>query len=256
MSVKQYRLEGLDEKHKITIIRQKDADLTVLQAPLPDQFGFSVGSEFTAPFDAQALAGVLQKLKIPTAGLSRRVGVVTTKFYSNPEPTEISFEMHFHAEYSARHEVMEPTFALMGMSLGKNMTSEDLIAVIDKFRDSIADLTGIESISSGSNSEGANDSSSGGGDIGEWSRSTDGALALIGLIESPETVIIKFGNVYALDNVWISSVTPSFSNTVDAEGFPLSCTCSVNAVLQRDPVIDDLRRFFGVAPEQSQGGQR
>lgn len=253
MTTKQYRLATLDEKHKITIIRQKDADLTVLEAPLPDQFGFSVGSEFTAPFDAQSLAGVLQKLKIPVGGLSRRVGVVTTKFYSNPEPTEISFEMQFHAEYSARHEVMEPVFALMGMSLGRNMTAEDLVAVIDKFRDSLSDLTGIESISSGSNDEGAN---SAGDDVGDWAKNADGALALIGLIESPETVIIKFGNVYALDNVWISSVTPSFSNTVDAEGFPISCTCSVNAVLQRDPVIDDLRRFFGVRPPSSnqQGG--
>lgn len=239
MGSKQYRLDALSDKYKISIISQKDSSLTVVEAPLPDNFGFTVGSEFSAPFDAQALAGVLQKLKIPVGGLARRVGVVTTKFYSNPEPTEISFEMEFHAEYSARHEVMEPVFALMNMSLGKNMTPEDLVVVINRYRDALSELTGIGG--SGGNDGGA----SSGGD-GGWASNAEGAMALIGLIESPETVIIRFGNAYALDSVWISSVTPSFSNSLDAEGFPLSCTCSVNAVLQRDPVKDDLARFFGV----------
>lgn len=84
-----------------------------------------MGSEFTATFDANTLSGVLQKFKLPFAGqISRRVGVVTTKFYANPEPTEISFELEFHAEYSARDEVVIPMVTLAMMSLGRNMNFE------------------------------------------------------------------------------------------------------------------------------------
>lgn len=246
MATKQFRLATLNEKFKIKIMSEEDGNLTIIEAPLPDTFGLTVGSEFTAPFDAQSLSGVLQKFKIPMAGAaSRRIGVVTTKFYSNPEPTEISFDVEFKAEYSARHEVAEPALALMSMSLGDALTMDEFVSQIDVMRDALSDLTGGFVTKSGGGDT-ANDTGANTGTAGDppWWEDTNNAFELIGLINGPSTVRIKFGNLYELSPVWVSSVGAQFSNIVDAEGFPMSCICSVTAVIQRDPVRKDLHNFF------------
>lgn len=249
MASRQFKLNTLDEKFKVKIMSEEDGNVTIIEAPLPETFGLTVGSEFSSPFDAQALAGVLQKFKIPGAlagGVSRRMGVVTTKFYSNPEPTEISFELEFKAEYSARHEVVEPALALMCMSLGDAYTTEEFVSEIADIRDGLSELSGgLVSKADRANTEGANADSASKPD---WWEDTDNAMELIGLIKGPATVRIKFGNVYELAPVWVSSVNAQFSNVVDAEGMPLACTCSVTAVIQRDPVRADMRKFFHAVP--------
>lgn len=240
---KQFKLNSIDDKFKIKIMSEEDGMVGIVEAPLPETFGLTVGSEFSAPFDAQSLAGVLQKFKIPAGGmLSRRVGVVTTKFYSNPEPTEISFDIEFKAEYSARHEVVEPALALMLMSLGESLTSEDFRSTLDNIRDGLSDLTnGFISGSSDGDSESGG--SAGGSSDDIWG-DADNAMSLIGLIKGPSVVRIRFGHIYELAPVWISSVSPQFSNILDAEGMPLSCVVSVTAVIQRDPVKEDMLGFF------------
>lgn len=248
MATRQFKLAELDDKFKVKISSTVDGNITIIEAPLPAQFGLTVGSEFSSPFDAQSLSGVLQKFKIPGAlagGISRKVGVVTTKFYSNPEPTEISFEVEFNAEYSARHEVVEPALALMNMSLGDAYTREEFVGAVNKVRDGLSDLTGGLVSKSAEGSDESEKTTSTPSEA-NWYEDADNAMSLIGLIEGPETVKIRFGNVYELSPVWVSSVTTQFSNVVDAEGMPLSCTCNVTAVIQRDPVRTDMNNFFGV----------
>lgn len=247
--IQQFKMSQLDDKFKVKIKQlRRDGTNVIIEAPLPDQFGFTVGSEFTAPFDSSSLGSVLQKFKIPMAGqAAKKVGVTTTKFYSNPEPTEISFELEFHAEYSARKEVVEPVVALMAMSLGDSMDMEavsefigDLRGDITKFVNSTFELEGDDQFDE--------DSPKVFEDMSEQNKGrVEGAMALLGLIRGPETTTIRFGNVYILDSVWISSVSPQFSNVIDADGYPLSATVSVSAVIQRDPVVSDLNRYFGAS---------
>lgn len=243
---KQYRLATLPDKFKLKIMSEEDGNITIIEAPLPETFGLTVGSEFTSPFDAQALAGVLQKFKIPGASnISRRMGVVTTKFYSNPEPTEISFDVEFKAEYSARYEVAEPALALMLMSLGDSFTADEVESTIVEIRDGLSDLTGgMVSKSNTDDSNGANNGTADTGGNSGWMDDTSQVMDFIGLIKGPATVRIKFGNLYELAPVWVSSVGVQFSNIVDAEGFPMSCICNVTAVIQRDPVRTDMLNFF------------
>jgi hypothetical protein len=243
---KQYMMQKLDQKFKVKIkLQRDDGSIVIVEAPLPEQFGFTVGSEFSAPFDAATLGGVLQKFKVPGAmNVGKRVGVTTTKFYSNPQPTEISFDLEFHAEYSARYEVVEPVVALMCMSLGDALTFDDALSTIEGVREQIAALLPGAG-ESDSNEEGDTSNASESTIVTDsFKESADGAMALLGLIKGPVTATIQFGVLYALDNAWISSVTPQFSNVVDADGFPLSATCSVTAILQRDPVVNDVNRFF------------
>lgn len=247
MTTKQYTMKKLHPRNKIKITRVKEtqggAQIAVVEAPLPETFGLTVGSEFTSPFDAATLAGVLQKFKIPAAGgISKRVGVSTTKFYSNPEPTEISFDLEFSAEYSARHEVVEPVIELMKMSLGDTATTTDVNEASDKIRSSlnsvikgISEATGID-IDQIENSVRVE---------GEGAARTNSVLGFLGLIVGPQVVTVKFGEVFTISNLWVSSVGVQFSNVVDAEGFPLSATCSVTMIMQTDPVISDINSMFG-----------
>lgn len=255
MASKQYKMDQTDDKYKIIITRQSDGGGFIrVQAPLPDGFGMSVGSEFTAPFDSSSVAGVLQKFKIPSmaaGGISRRIGVATTKYYSNPEPTEISFELEFHAEYSARHEVVEPVVALMMMALGEGLTLGDISSTVDKVRGSIDSLismvTGDEDIDEPDNSTNTSDIINDALGIGthDGEAVINSASAFLRLIKAPKTVSVRFGNVYEINNLWVSSVTPSFSNVVDAQGFPLSATCSVTMIMGQDPLAPDVAKMFG-----------
>lgn len=252
----QHKMNETPQKFKVTI-RQLNRDGTSrkVEAPLPEQFGFTVGSEFTAPFDANALAGVLQKMKLPFAGgISRRTGVVTTKYYSNPEPTEISFDLEFHAEVSARDEVLIPVVNLMMMSLGTELSVNDIereLAKVAGFGRDVLDLVipfaeenGVENTDALEiDPDATNDTLVGltRDSVDEYGNSV---LGFIGLLVGPQITSVRFGEVYELHDCWVSSVTPQFGNDVDAEGLPLTATCSVTCILQRDPTTTALNGYF------------
>lgn len=253
---KQYAMQGLDQMFKIRITQLRNENepgskIVAVEAPLPDQFGMTVGSEFTAPFDASTLAGILQKFKIPSiaaGGIAGRVGVVTTKYYSNPEPTEISFDLEFHAEYSARDEVVLPVVELMKMSLGDSLTLE---AAQQSINESITAIRGyIGSVFDREDGEDGDSSDNTTSNIALTdhvdSDAADGAMKLLGMIKGPPTTELYVGRYIHLRNVWVSSVTPQFSNVVDAYGFPLSATCSVTMMMQRDPVVPDINNMFNI----------
>lgn len=254
----QYKMNETPQKFKVTIRQtSNDGVSRKVEAPLPEQFGFTVGSEFSAPFDANSLGGVLQKMKLPFAGqISRKVGVVTTKYYSNPEPTEISFDIEFHAEVSAREEVLAPVVSLMMMSLGTELSVDDVereLAKVAGFGRSILDLVSPTLMDSEGeeNEEAAEEVDSEAdnstiigltrGGVDEYG---DDVLGFIGLLKGPDITSVRFGEVYELHDAWISSVSPQFNNVVDLEGIPLSCTCSVTCILQRDPTTTALNGYF------------
>lgn len=125
----QLKMAELDNKHKLRI---SSGDKYHVEAPLPDNFGFTVGSEYTTPFDLGSVSGTLQKL-YAIGGISAPVGLRMRKMYANPEPTEISFEMEFAAYHSAKEDVVVPIVTLMVMSLGRVITKQDVEAAIEKF---------------------------------------------------------------------------------------------------------------------------
>jgi hypothetical protein len=212
-------------------------------APLPDGFGMSVGSSFDTPFDTGNINDTLSKLFV-LGGLSRKAGIRMEKAYVSPEPTEISFDMEFYAWYDAGEEVLKPVATLMCMAVGRELTWDELKNSIDKmYRKvssgafSLADQIGLELPAEPDTS---------GLTVDE--RVDSGAsrlMELIQLIQGPPTSRISFGNVITLEEAFISSVSCKFSNVLDPKGFPMSCTCSVTAVLKSAPVMGDLTTMFG-----------
>lgn len=237
---KQFYLDGVPERNKIIIDNE---DLAV-QAPLPADFGFTVGSEFTTPFDTGGLSGMYQKAAA-ISGVSQKFGISMKSMYSNPSPTEISFECEFAAYYSAVDEVVKPVAALMLMAVGKRVTAESVNENIDKMGllfDRIDARTGenFDNASEITPSE-------------EFLTSKDGedktmfekALKLIKVISSPNRCSIQFGNVYEIDRAWMTSAAPQFSNVLDANGMPMSATVSLTFTVEEHPIDEDINRFFG-----------
>lgn len=214
-------------------------------APLPDGFGFTAGSEYSSPFDVTSLSGGLQKA-YAVAGFAQKIGMRMRKFYTNPEPTEISIDMEFTAEVDTRTDVIYPVIALYRMSLGSIL---DLAKINEKTKNAFLTINNsLKGITETFNLEDPlpdegyviplDENSS----LGE---KADGILRTIGFISSPSYINVQFGNVMTWEKCYITSVATSFSNVLDANGYPLSAKCTVTITPEKYPVSDDIVEVFG-----------
>ena len=224
-------------------IRQRSPSALTVKAPLPDEFGFTVGSEFSAPFDGQFLSGALAKAAA-SLGVASKRGVQTRKLYTSPEPTEISFDMHFEAYEDAVVDVYYPTIKIMSMSLGSELDLKDTGKKVEEITNSIgSSVNGLLGIDRDKIDE-AGDTIR---ELATGDPNASKAWDFLNFLEGPPTVKLRFGRVITFPNAYISSVSPSFSNIMDNNGIPMSCTVSVTAILEKDPVVDDdnFEEFFG-----------
>lgn len=232
-------MQELASKFKVSVA----TPLYKVEAPLPQDFGFTVGSEYTTPFDIGNLSGGLQKL-YAVGGISNSPGLRMRKMYANPEPTELSFDMEFAAYHSAKEDVVVPIVTLMLMSLGRVVTSEDVENAIEKFgklASSGASLFGFgeEGVTSVSTSAKQTISDP------NVSSNTSRLLEMINLISAPDVCTISFGDFLVIDKAYITSTAVSFSNVLDRDGYPMSGKVSVTATMQTAPIADEIAGYFG-----------
>lgn len=226
-----------DDRFIIKIKPVGNESLSVV-APLPENFGFTVGSEFTSPFDAQFVSGAFQKAAA-VSGVSSKLGVSTKKLYSSPEPTEISFDMQFEAYNSAMDDVMIPIIKLMSMGIGRRI---DLVEAANKVEQIVNDISrrarGEDIISPGTLEQSISSN-----DVGNTASRVFGFL---GFIAGTSLVKLRFGNVITFKNAYVTSVGPQFSNILDKNGIPMSAMVSVTCILEEDPTLNDenFEEFF------------
>lgn len=215
-----------DDRFTIRIKKNDGSELGV-KSPLPDEFGFTVGSEFSSPFDGNFLAGAGAKA-LAVGGVSSKLGIATKKLYTSPEPTEISFDMEFETYQDARRDVYSPIIILMSMAIGSSLSLDGAARKIEEMVNQAASNIGSDRRLDG-----------------ELSGMTSGddtaskAWDFLNFVEGPPTCTLRFGNVITFRNTYITSVAPSFSNIMDKNGLPMSCKASVTAILEKDPIIDD-----------------
>ena len=221
------KISELDSKFKIAIENNSQR----VEAPLHNDFGFTVGSEYTTPFDIGTVSGMMQKT-MAVAGMSTPVGLRMRKMYANPEPTELSFKMTFDAYYDAQVEVVVPVVTLVTMGLGREMRDTDvtdklstLSGIIDKVAGTSVEMPTVES------SEGGKGISS-------------KVMGLIKMINAPQVCTLHFGDFLTFDNVYITSTAVTFSNNLDQNGIPMSAEVNVTCTLQIAPIADDILRYF------------
>ena len=207
-----------------------------VKAPLPEQFGYSVGSEIGTPFAGYGTDGALSKVLALQFGVSSRVGLITQKLYQGPQETEISFDLNFNAYYSSRLEVMAPIVKLMMMSVGQEQSVNDakegvlnevrrMLTATDRAGSAVAEfVTGADfSIEEGS------------------------AAELIRFMRTPSLCSVRVGKIFTLNKVFISNVTPSFSNVLDNEFLPMSASCNVTIELQSPMTKLRIGKSFSIA---------
>jgi hypothetical protein len=231
---KQIYMDSVPDNNKIII----DNNDLVVQVPLPADFGMTVGSEFTTPFDTGGLSGMYQKAAA-VAGFSQKLGLSMKSLYANPSPTEISFECELVAYYSAVDEVVKPAIALMLMAVGKRVTGRSVEHKMNM-------LFGKVDKAAGTNTRAIDTSSFGFGDGDDGESKIDKALELIKVIESPNKCSIQFGNVLTIeDKAWMTSAAPQFSNVLDSGGMPMSATVSLTFTVEEHPIDEDIMNYFG-----------
>jgi len=227
-------LNALDDRQKMIITQYERGDdgglggtIRSIKAALPENFGISVGSVFTDPFNANVSSNSTVEKVAAKLQVSRKIGArVTSVYYSGPEPTEMSVELEFNAFYSAEQEVMAPIISLMMMAVGTEKGLDDLNAQLKGSSSNFFTETAskwIEQI----------DSSAAGGIASE-----------IKIIKGPQPCQIKFGNVMTIDSAYISTASPSFSNILDNQFLPMQATCALTIKIQRNPLWSDIFDMF------------
>jgi len=195
---------------------------------LPEEFGFSVGSEIGTPFAGFASDGNVSKVLYLTTGSSAKTGVITKKLFMGPEQSEINFDMKFDAYYSGFHEVVEPIVRLMVFSVGHQKS----IAEIGQQLSSLFALGNpVVSI------------------LEETSLDKENKPTF-SFMQGPGLCRIRFGRVFKMNNVYLASVEPNFSNSLDNEGYPLSATVSINGQLQEPMTKEELVNGFSRTKER------
>lgn len=230
-----------DDRFTIRIKKNLGAGEYVVKAPLPETWGFTVGSEFSAPFDGNFISG-LAAGALGAAGVSSKLGIATKKLYSAPEPTEISFDVQFEAYESAMDDVLVPIIVLMSMSLGSKISLEEAAELIeDMVNDASSNLNQGQALEEGTLTNAVSGNTAGDG--------ASRAFDFLSFVQGPPTCTLRFGNVIKFPNTYISSVAPQFSNIMDSNGIPMSASVSVTAILELDPLIDDdnFVEFFAMA---------
>lgn len=239
-------------EQRITITQRKTsaADAMVVTAPLPDGFGLTVGSEFATPFDSGNVNSTLSKI-LTVANISQKASIRMKKMYSNPTPTEISFDMEFTSHYDAMSEVVLPAVQLMAMSLGRTLTWESLTESIEEITKAVTNVAGasMEMVGADKYIDKIQadvpkvESGEGNGEV--LSENVSKVADLFNIIQGPPTVEVKFGNVMTLRECFITSVGTRFSNVLDINGKPTSAVCSVTVTPRQAPVMDELADYFG-----------
>ena len=218
-------------------------DTVRILSPLPSDFGFTVGSEFSAPFDVSMSAGLLQKT-LALSNISQKIGIRMKNMYANPVPTEISVELEFAAYNSAADDVVAPVVQLAGIALGTNLDAE---ATERKIDDAVNKLYQIAKAAGAGASE--DDQDTGGVSKPSFELPIDketfnNISSFLGLITGPELLVLEFGDFVRIPDVYITSMAPQFSNVLDKAGLPMYCKCPVTFTLEYYPTSPDVTGWF------------
>lgn len=243
-------LNGIDDKHKIVV---SSGGLTV-ECPLPDDFGLTIGSSYTTLFDLGSLNGALSK-GAAFLSISQKVGVSMKRMFTNPEPSEISFEMEFAAYHDALSEVVIPIKSMLLMAAPSTMNFSEGLSRVREISGGLEEVAHNVQDSSGDIVGGV--AGAVGGVLGqidaalgnlqaqpETSSSVQKAMDIIGFIQGPDKATVRFGNVLTLRDAFISSVGFRMSNVLDSRGYPMKGSCSVTVVLENTPLKHSVNEWF------------
>lgn len=240
MSNKQRKMNETQQKFRIKISDNDSQGGNFVLAPLPNDFGFTLANNYTTPFDVGSLGGGLAKANAIYGKMSgghnyaTAPGIGSDKVFTNPEPSEISFDLDFSAYYSTIDEVAVPVLELL------RMTAVDAVDY-DEGMDMLGQILGTLKGAIGMSNEPV--------DLDSFTNnSTDKTgskiMGILNFMKGPGKVNVHFGEVFTIIDAFVSSLSVQFSNKVDAQGIPLSAKCSVTLALEHVPTNKNVAQWF------------
>lgn len=238
-------IKEMDSKFKIRIRERGREMVRVVEAPLPDNFGFSVGAAYSTPFDTMALNETLQKA-FAVGGVSQKTNMSMRKMFVHQEPTEISFELEFEAYYSARDDVLLPVFNLIMMTLPSNLEFDEAAEEVQSVVNLISKKsnTALGALGFDTKFEENTDNVSNFAKDAEVRKYGSKAMGLLSFVEAPNKIDIMFGDVFRITDAYISSASPQFSNNLDSDGVPMSAKVSITITPEKPPTKEGVSQWF------------
>lgn len=217
------KVQELDIGQKIQVKQYGGGPSSIVESPLPESFGFSSGSQFGSPFASYRSGGLLSQIGA-ISGFSTNFGLFTRKFYEGPQESQVSFDMKFDTWEDSIKDVIIPVTVLMIFSTGyeqsKLTTAEQAAASIMKHLSSIIPQTAVNienTVRKHIDSNLPNIDTSGFN------------YNIFQMLHTPPEIAIRFGNAFTLREMFLSNVSLQFSNVLDNNYIPMSCTASITA---------------------------
>lgn len=227
------KVKELDQGQKIQIRQgQPGSGSIVIESPLPENFGFSAGSQFGSPFASYMSHGLGSMIGVAT-GFSQSYGLFTQNFFEGPQMTQVSFDMHFDTWEDSMADVILPVMYLMSFSVG---AATDKLKPLAKEVASIANIP-IQAILTGINTVE--------GTVTSGLKNTQISSNIFQMMDTPALCTLKFGNAYTLRSMFVSNVSLQFSNVLDQNYIPMNCVASVTADFKNPLSSGDIARTFG-----------
>jgi len=247
-------LNEQDDAHKVFITSMNPEAPYEVQAPLPDGFGMTVGSEYSTPFDTGSMTETMQKV-FAVAGIAQKQGIRMRKMFTNAEHTEFSFDMEFVTYYNPIEEVLKPVYFLSLMTLGRRLAWEDVgnatkkaLETISNLAKEAANVVGVESDDAEPRNatQDAGDAALRISQRADENNYTGTLLELINIVRSPPKVIVQMGRTMKWEDMFITSMAVQFSNVLSHEGLPMSARVTVTVTPERYPIADDMASVFSM----------
>lgn len=188
-------------------------DVGTVYAPLNEEFGLTVGSEFGTPFDVGSInQGMAALAAFNNVGQKSRL--MMERRFINPERSEISFSMEFYAVSDALLEVVVPVYRLTRAAVGSHFGGADVKQIVGEWASSV----GVKMPGSPTKE---------GEEEGTTMQFLDEVLNKLQVIRGPAHVDVEFGNILTFRECNLTSVAVQFSPSVDTMGRPVYAKCDL-----------------------------
>lgn len=225
---------------------------------LPENFEFSVQSEFSQPFQ-----DVINSLFNPQAvnALQAASGVrlttqeLTTQIWQGTQPIRLQLPVTFYARTNARLDVSQNVYWLTEAALPRRLGGKGTALVgpgpqidvgkilngrgLAEYWDTLKKAAETGNLGSPVKTNGTNSSTA--------AVATNGLSTSI-LQYKPNTVhSVRIGRRMFIQDVVIENVQTTYDTKFDRDGYPMKAVCNVSMITARIPVSDELGAMMGVS---------
>lgn len=173
------------------LVKIRSAQVGTVEGWLPEEFSFSVESDWESPFAGNS--STFQQV-LGAIGASARTSALSSQVWSGSSPVTLSLPMDFVAKSDAVSEVVNPVKLLMKMAL-PGETSLGGVLVLDPpgpaFIDSVTAFRGVIDSSRG------------------------------------DDITVSIGSFLRLSKVIVRGVSCNWSGRMSVDGYPMQCRADV-----------------------------